>query len=728
VADIVLSGLRQNNLDDVSLRLPKERLIVFTGVSGSGKSSVVFDTIAAESQRQLNETFSSFLRNRLPKSERPRAERLAGLTVAVVVDQRRVGGNARSTVGTMTDVHGLLRLLFSRYGQPSAGPATAYSFNDPQGMCPECEGRGHTLQLDEDELLDRRLSLNEGAITIYPVGSYMWRYYAQSGVFDPDRPLAELSDDELHRLRRGGQGLTAGHGKFEGLLDRFERLYCRRDATSLNDKVRAVVTERPCPSCRGARLNERARASRIDGRNIADHAGMEVTDLLDTLRRLDNPVAAAAADALTRIEAIGLGYLSLDRETRTLSGGEAQRLKTVRHLGSSLTGVTYIFDEPSVGLHPRDVHQLGRLLVELRDKGNTVIVVEHNRDIIELADQIVDMGPGAGAEGGRVVYQGPLDGLGDTPTGRALRQGMTLKPPASVREPHGWLEIEHATLHNLRDLHVRLPLGVLTVVTGVAGSGKSTLTTHVLPAQHPATVLVDQRPISTSLRSTPATYLGVLDRLRAMFARANGVEAKLFSYNSEGACPACGGRGVIRLDLGFMEPVTTECETCRGTRYRPEALRYTVAGRTIADVLAMTADEARAAYDLPGLRDLPELGLGYLTLGQPLTTLSGGELQRLKLARRLRETGNVYVFDEPTTGLHMVDVRRLLELLDRLVDQGNTVIVVEHDLDVVAHADWVVDLGPEAGRGGGTIVFEGTPEDLTDAATHTGKHLAAAVR
>ncbi|GAA4517861.1 MULTISPECIES: excinuclease ABC subunit UvrA [Nonomuraea] len=723
--EIVLTGLRQNNLRDVSLRLPKERLIVFTGVSGSGKSSVVFETIAAESQRQLNETYSAFVRNRLPKHERPRAGRLEGLTAAVVVDQRPVGGNARSTVGTMTEIHPMLRVLFSRRGEPSAGPATAYSFNDPAGMCPECAGLGRKTEVDVGRLVDFDLSLAQGALRPYAVGGYVWSLYAKSGLFDPAKPLRDYTERELGLLLHGSGFKVERDGRahdYEGVITRFDRVHLHRDVESLDQAAREVVRERACPACGGRRLNPAALASRIDGRNLADHCAMEITDLIGVLAETADPVARAAVEALRRVEAIGLGYLSLDRETPTLSGGEAQRLKTVRHLGSGLTGLTYVFDEPSAGLHPRDVHLLGGLLLQLRDKGNTVLVVEHDRDVIALADQVVDLGPGAGADGGRVVYQGPVAGLGDTPTGRALRRARGLKE--RVREPSGWLTIGGARTHNLADVTVRVPLGVLTAVTGVAGSGKSTLMTRELPARHPGTVLVDQSAVHASPRSTLATYLGAMDRLRKLFAAAHGVPAKLFSANSAGACPECGGRGEIRTDLAFMDPVTRVCDACGGTRYNREALSYRLAGRDIAGVLALTAGEAVRDYDLPGLDRLGELGLGHLTLGRSLATLSGGERQRLKLAHRLHESGQVYVFDEPTRGLHPADVDRLLALLDRLVDGGNAVIVVEHDLDVVKHADWVIDLGPEAGRHGGRVVFEGTPAALAQASTHTAKYLA----
>lgn len=707
-----LTGLRQNNLKDVSLSLPKERLTVFTGVSGSGKSSVVFATIAVESQRQLNETYPSFIRNRLPKFERPRAATMAHLTPAVVVDQRRVTGNARSTVGTMTEVLSILRVLFSRYGRPSAGESSAYSFNDPSGMCQECDGLGRTVRADPSRMVNDELSLNDGALMQHAVGTWTWQLYARSGLFDPDKPVKDFTKEERDLLLYGSGFRVprrSGTNAYEGLITRFNRLSLNRD-TDATDKQ--VVVEAPCPECHGARLNPAALASRIGGHNLADYCAMEIGDLIEVLATATNPVAAEAVRALRRIEGIGLGYLSLGRATSTLSGGEAQRLKTVRHLGSSLTGMTYIFDEPSVGLHPADVSRLGELLLELRDKGNTVLVVEHDRDVIALADHVVDMGPGAGAQGGEVVFEGTVTGLtrSGTLTGKRLRKPTGLKP--AYREPTGWLTIKDASTHNLKRVTVDVPTGVLTAVTGVAGSGKSTLVSQ-LP---PGALFVDQTPIGASIRATTATYLNLMDPIRRRFARANGVEAALFSHNSKGACPVCEGRGEIEIDLAFMDPVTTTCEACGGTRYSAEALSYTLDGRTIADVLAMTADE----YGVPVLS---ELGLGHLTLGRALSTLSGGERQRLKLAHRLRESGNVYVFDEPTTGLHMADVDTLLALLDRLVDGGNTVIAVEHDLDVVKHADWVIDLGPGAGKRGGEVVFEGTPAALAEASTQTAKYL-----
>ncbi|WP_369194882.1 ATP-binding cassette domain-containing protein [Streptomyces djakartensis] len=746
---ITLTAARENNLKDVTLRIPKGRLTVFTGVSGSGKSSVVFDTIAVESQRQLNETYPWFVRNRLPKFERPHADGLADLTPAIVVDQRPVGGHSRSTVGTMTDVYSVIRVLFSRHGTPSAGPATAYSFNDPSGMCPECDGLGRTVRPDWDRILDPGRSLAGGAVRFPPFAAGTWQgqTYTSSTELDPDKPVGRFTAAEREFLMRGRPGskvTVSGSGgtwttDYEGLADRFERLYLKRDLSAMSQKTRDLVreflVEGVCPVCRGARLNAAALATRIGGRSIADCTRMQVTDLITVLKEIDDPVArpiaSAAVAALERIEAIGLGYLSLDRETATLSGGEGQRLKTVRHLGSSLTGMTYIFDEPSVGLHPRDVGRLGELLLRLRDKGNTVLVVEHDPDVIALADHVVDMGPGAGAEGGTVVFEGTPARLAasGTLTGRCLRARTTVKD--EVRRPAGELWVKGAGRHNLRDVTVRFPAGVLTAVTGVAGSGKSTLLGE-FTAAHEEAVVVDQSSIGISGRSTPATYLGIMDTVRRIFARGTGAEAGLFSFNSAGACGTCEGRGVIHTDLAFMDPVTTTCQDCEGRRFKEEVLALTVRGRSVADVLGMTAEEALAFFEDAGvrrrLRALRDVGLTYLTLGQPLSTLSGGERQRIKLATRLHRTGAVYVLDEPTTGLHMADVAGLIALLERLVDAGNTVVVVEHNLDVVARADWVIDLGPDGGRDGGEVVFEGTPRDLLDAqGSFTAEHLRRAV-
>ncbi|MFC3997497.1 ATP-binding cassette domain-containing protein [Nocardiopsis sediminis] len=747
---IVITGARENNLRDVCLRIPKEKIVVFTGVSGSGKSSLVFDTVAVESQRQLNETFTWFIRNRMPKHEKPDADAIENLSAAIVVDQKPIGGNSRSTVGTMTDIYALIRLLFSRHGTPSAGGATAYSFNDPAGMCTACDGLGRTNRIDLDALLDTRLSLNGGAIRFHPfaVGGWQWRTYAGCDRFDADKPLADYTDEEWHTLLHGKGFIVEitterHHSKidFEGIVPRFTRLYLNRDLSTLGDKTRTaverVVAPAPCRDCGGARLNPAALATRINGRSIADYSAMEVTDLLAELDRIDAPVAApivaAASTALRRVERIGLGYLSLDRETATLSGGESQRLKMVRHLGSALTGMTYVFDEPSVGLHPRDVHRLNDLLAELRDKGNTVLVVEHDRDVIAVADHVIDIGPGAGADGGRIVYEGTFAGLAAaaTPTGAALRAVSGVKSP--VRTPTGWYTLAGADRHNLKDITVRFPTGVLTAVTGVAGSGKSTLVSDVFVGEHPDAVVVDQSAIGASARSCPATYLGIMDEIRRIFAKENGVDAGLFSFNSRGACAQCQGRGVIYVDLAYMDPVTMTCGECGGRRFKEAVLRHTVGGWSVADVLDATAGQVRDLFPQPrirrGLDALGDVGLGYLSLGQPLSSLSGGERQRIKLATELHATGGVYVLDEPTTGLHMADIGTLVALLDRLVDAGNTVVVIEHDLDVVKRADWVIDLGPDGGRNGGEVVFEGTPAQLLgDAGSLTAEYLRRDIR
>ncbi|WP_324192276.1 excinuclease ABC subunit UvrA [Nocardia brasiliensis] len=736
---IQIVGARENNLRNVSLAIPKGKLVVFTGVSGSGKSSIVFGTVAVESQRQLNETFTWFIRNRLPKYERPEADLIDNLAPAVVIDQKPIGGNSRSTVGTMTDIQSIIRVLFSRHGVPSAGEASRYSFNDPLGMCPECGGLGHVVRADLDKLLDTGKSLNEGAITFGPfaIGTFQWQLYAQSGLFDPDKPLRDYTAEEWQLFLRGNgfrvprpnKTGSLGSNAYEGLLERLDRLYIKRDLSSLSEKnraaARAVVTEEICPDCHGARLNAAALATEINGLNIADYGELEVSDLIGVLGGIDDRVAAPIAESaiarLRRIEEVGLGYLSLGRETSTLSGGEAQRLKVVRHLGSSLTGMTYIFDEPSVGMHPRDVGRLNSLLIQLRDKGNTVLVVEHSPDVIAVADHVVDMGPGAGGHGGQVVFEGSLEKLraSGTSTGERLRRVRPVKDRA--RRPTGWLTVAEVDRYNLKNVTARFPTGVLTAVTGVAGSGKSTLVSGAFLAAHPGAIAVNQSAIHASRRSSPATYIGIMEPLRQAFARAHNVKPGLFSFNSDGACAECGGAGVIFTDLAYMDPITTVCQTCHGRRYRPDVLGYTVRGISIADVLEMTAEQALDFWDghgdskiRPPLRALNEVGLGYLTLGRSLSSLSGGERQRIKLADHLHRSGGIYVLDEPTTGLHMADVDTLLALLDRLVDAGNTVIVIEHDLDVVKRADWVIDLGPDGGKHGGEIVFTGTPAALLD--------------
>ncbi|MET9524720.1 excinuclease ABC subunit UvrA [Streptomyces coeruleorubidus] len=773
---IRVHGARENNLKDVSIEIPKRRLTVFTGVSGSGKSSLVFDTIAAESQRLINETYSAFLQGFMPNRARPEVDVLDGLTTAIAVDQQRMGGDPRSTVGTATDANAMLRILFSRLGKPHIGPPSAYSFNTASvrasgaitvergaktkaqkatfertgGMCNRCEGRGKVSDIDLTQLYDDSKSLSEGAFTIPGWKSdSQWtvQLYAQSGFVDPDKPIREYTKKELHaflygepvKIKVNGINLT-----YEGLIPKIQKSFLSKDKEAMQPHIRAfverAVTFTVCPECDGTRLSEGARSSKIDNVSIADACAMEIRDLAEWVRKLSEPSVAplltALQGTLDSFVEIGLGYLSLDRPAGTLSGGEAQRVKMIRHLGSSLTDVTYVFDEPTIGLHPHDIQRMNDLLLRLRDKGNTVLVVEHKPEAIAIADHVVDLGPGAGTAGGTVCFEGTVEGLraADTVTGRHLDDRATLKE--TVRKATGALEIRGASANNLRNVDVDIPLGVLTVVTGVAGSGKSSLLHGSIPSDA-GVVSVDQSPIKGSRRSNPATYTGLLDPIRKAFAKVNGVKPALFSANSEGACPTCNGAGVIYLDLGMMAGVDTPCEDCEGKRFQASVLEYHLGGRDISEVLAMSVAEAEeffgdgeartpAAHKI--LERLADVGLGYLTLGQPLTTLSGGERQRLKLATHMAEKGGVYVLDEPTTGLHLADVEQLLGLLDRLVDSGKSVVVIEHHQAVMAHADWIIDLGPGAGHDGGRIVFEGTPADLVAArSTLTGEHLAAYV-
>ncbi|HEY6279704.1 MAG TPA: excinuclease ABC subunit UvrA [Streptosporangiaceae bacterium] len=772
---IRVHGARENNLKDVSVEIPKRRLTVFTGVSGSGKSSLVFDTIAAESQRLINETYSAFVQGFMPTLARPEVDVLEGLTTAIIVDQQRMGADPRSTVGTATDANAMLRILFSRLGKPHIGSPKAFSFNVASisgagavkferggktvkerrsfsitgGMCPRCEGRGTVTDLDLSQLYDDGKSLNEGALTIpgYTGGGWSSRLYIESGFYDPDKPIRNFTKTELHdflhhepvRMKIAGINQT-----YEGLILRIQRSMLSKDREGMQPHIRAfvdrAVTFTTCPECGGTRLTEAARSSRIGGISIADACAMQISDLAEWVRGLDEPSVAPLLATLQQIldsfAEIGLGYLSLERPSGTLSGGEAQRVKMIRHLGSALTDVTYVFDEPTIGLHPHDVQRMNDLLLRLRDKGNTVLVVEHEPETIEVADHVVDLGPGAGTAGGSVCFEGTVAGLraSGTITGRHLGDRAALKE--KVRTPVGRLEIRGATTHNLRDVNVDIPLGVLAVITGVAGSGKSSLVHGSIPAGADV-VPIGQGAIRGSRRSNPATYTGLLDPIRTAFAKANGVKPALFSANSEGACPNCNGAGVIYTDLAMMAGVATTCEECEGKRFDASVLEYHLAGRDISEVLAMPVTEAveffgtgeartPAAHAILGR--LADVGLGYLSLGQPLTTLSGGELQRLKLATHMAEKGGVYVLDEPTTGLHLADVEHLLGLLDRLVDSGKSVIVIEHHQAVMAHADWIIDLGPGAGHDGGLIVFEGTPADLVAArSTLTGEHLAAYV-
>jgi excinuclease UvrABC ATPase subunit len=738
---IAVRGARENNLKDISVDIPKRQLVVFTGVSGSGKSSLVFGTVAAESQRLINETYTAFLQNFMPAQARPDVDTLSGLTAAILVDQERMGSNSRSTVGTATDAYAMLRMLFSRLGHPHAGGAGAFSFNLPEGMCPTCEGTGRESAIDVDALVDRDRSLNEGAITVpnFTTNTWYWRLFAESGFLDPDKRLRDYTEQEwadfLHKPATKVKH-TGFNATYEGLVVKVKRIFLDRASEIKQPHIKAfverAVTFAPCSECGGTRLAAPARAARINGTSIAECTAMQVSDLLGWLDGVtDGAVAPLVANLKHTLESfaeIGLGYLSLDREPGTLSGGEAQRTKMVRHLGSPLSDVTYVFDEPTVGLHPHDIQRMNGLLMSLRDKGNTVLVVEHKPEVITVADHVVDLGPGAGTAGGSIEYAGDVAGLraSRTLTGEHLDRRPSLR--STVRPATGSLPIRGATLHNLREVSVDVPTGVLCVVTGVAGSGKSSLIHGYLP-RHPGVTVVDQTAIKGSRRSNPATYTGLADGIRAAFAKANGVKPALFSANSEGACPTCRGLGVVYLDLGFLVGIPTTCEDCEGRRFTDEVLGYRLRGKNISEVLAMQAEEARTF--LPGrhpvLDRLLDVGLGYLTLGQPLTTLSGGERQRLKLAIHMAEPAAVYVLDEPTSGLHMADVDMLLGLLDRLVESGNTVVVIEHHLAVVAHADWVIDMGPGAGHDGGRIVFEGTPAELSASGTLTGDHLAGYV-
>ncbi|WP_027343962.1 ATP-binding cassette domain-containing protein [Hamadaea tsunoensis] len=737
---IEVRGARENNLQDVSLDIPKRRLTVFTGVSGSGKSSLVFGTIAAESQRLINETYTAFVQLFMPNIPRPDVEELRNLSAAIVVDQERMGANARSTVGTATDAYTMLRIIFSRLGAPAAGTQRAFSFNDPAGMCPKCEGLGRVSALDEDALVDREKSLNEGAILApsFQVDSWYWQSFAESGFLDPDKKLKDYTEQEwadfMHKpptkVKTKGINTT-----YEGLAVKVQRVFLSKDKEPSQAHVKAfierVATFATCPACGGTRLNPAALASKIGGYSIADCSAMQISDLAEVVRSIDGPgvrpLVATLLETLDSLVEIGLGYLSLDRESGTLSGGEAQRVKMVRHLGSSLTDVTYIFDEPTVGLHPHDIRRMNDLLIRLRDKGNTVLVVEHKPETIVIADHVVDLGPGAGRDGGRICYTGDLAGLRESGTLTGRHLGYKARLRDRPRTPSGQIEIRGAKLHNLRGVDVDVPLGVLTVVTGVAGSGKSSLIHGCLPARDDL-VVADQSAIRGSRRSNPATYTGLLDPIRTLFAKANGVKPALFSANSAGACPVCKGIGLTFTDLAMMASVATVCEECEGKRFTAEVLAYRLRGKNIADVLAMPVAEAREFFTEKAARSildrLADVGLGYISLGQPLTTLSGGERQRIKLAINMAAKAAVYVLDEPTTGLHLADVEQLLTLLDRLVDAGNTVIVIEHHQAVMAHADWIIDLGPGAGHDGGTVVFSGTPRALLDSAKSlTAEHL-----
>jgi excinuclease UvrABC ATPase subunit len=740
---IEIRGARENNLKNVSLRIPKRKVTIFTGVSGSGKSSIVFDTIANESQRLLSENFSMFLRNFMPRYPQPDADALENLSMAVVVDQKRLGGGSHSTVGTVTDITTILRLLFSRVGKPHIGNASMFSFNDPAGRCPECEGMGRKVGPVIDKMLDMSKSLNEGAIVVPLFGTHV---FAASGFFDNDKKLRDYTPEEMQLLLHGEErkfktqiGGTMMNATYFGLLDKFIDTYIRIDLRTRPERTQKAIEPfialGPCLLCHGARLSQAALGCKISGYNIAQLSSMEVSELINVIKAIkkDSVATGILKTVIARLQNIidiGLGYLSLDRETDTLSGGESARLKLVKHLNGSLVDVAYIFDEPSVGLHPHDIHLLNELLQKLRDKGNTILVVEHDPDVIKIGDHIVDVGPHAGTHGGEIVFEGSFADLlhADTLTGKYLTRRLPIKE--SFRSPAGQLPIKHARVNNLQNVTVNIPVGVLTVVTGVAGSGKSSLINEAFVTAHPDAIVVDQSAVGVSTRSNPATYTGIMDDVRKAFAAANKVNAALFSFNSKGACENCQGLGVIYVDLTFLESVKLPCEVCEGRRFKDEVLAYKLGGKSISDVLEMTVDQALEFFDnkevRPKLQAMSDVGLSYIRLGQPLSTLSGGECQRIKLASELHKKGSIYVMDEPTTSLHMSDIEHLLTIFNRLVDTGNTVIIIEHNQDVIRNADWVIDMGPEGGSKGGTVVFEGTPKQLLKAKDSlTGKHLRA---
>jgi excinuclease UvrABC ATPase subunit len=728
---IEIKGARENNLKNVSLQIPKRKITIFTGVSGSGKSSIVFDTIATEAQRQLYENFSMFIRSFLPRYPEPDADSIENLSMAIIVDQKRMGGGSTSTMGTITDIYSVLRLLFSRVGHPQLPGSNYFSFNDPAGMCPECNGIGKKLTIKSDGFWDLDKSLDDGAITVPLWAKWETNMYRASGFFDNAKKLRDYSDEEMDLLLHGkdrkfkfqiGEGTM--NATYMGILEKLTQAYIKRDLKTLSARTQKQVApyleQGICPTCHGDRLNQESLAVRINGMGIAEMSGMQVSDLMVILKKVTDPVAKSMVETLIErlqhLVDIGLGYLSLNRETDTLSGGESQRIKMVKHLSSSLVDVTYIFDEPSVGLHPRDVHRLNDLLRKLRDKGNTVIVVEHDPDVIKVADHVVDVGPKAGVRGGEIMFEGDYRGLLDsgTLTGTHLQNTLPIKP--EFRTAKGKLSIANAKVNNLKDVSVDIPTGIMTAVTGVAGSGKSSLIHKVFLKQHPDAIVIDQSAVGANRRSNPATYTGIMDDVRKAFAAANKVDAGLFSFNSKGACPNCQGAGVIYTDLAYLDGVKTPCEVCHGKRFKQEVLELHLNGKDISQVLEMTVDEALEYFEqkeiVRKLQAMTDVGIGYLTLGQPLNTLSGGECQRIKLASELHKKGSVYVMDEPTTGLHMSDITHLLEIMNRLVDAGNTVIVIEHNLDVIRNSDWIIDMGPEGGHDGGEVMFEGTPAEL----------------
>ena len=743
MADIIVQGLTQNNLKHVSFRIPKEKITVFTGVSGSGKSSIVFDTIAAESQRQMNATYPAFVRSRLPKYPKPAVERIDHLTASVVVDQSPLGGNARSTVGTISGLYSSLRLLFSRIGSPYVGTASYFSFNDPNGMCRTCSGIGKITQVDIEAILDRDKSWNEGCVkdSLYSPGTWYWKQYAKSGLFDLDKPLKEYSDEEYNLLLYGSRnGMDKPENpKVTGIYHKYTKTLLNRDISNKSrhtqEKSQNLIAETVCTECHGQRLNQEALSCKINGCSIADLCGMELTQLREVLLQITDKtvdvLVQTLIEGLDRMIEIGLPYLHLNRDTPSLSGGEAQRLKLVRYMGSSLTGLTYIFDEPSAGMHPRDVYRMNSLLKQLRDKGNTVLVVEHDKDVISIADYVIDVGPQAGQNGGEIVFAGTYPELlrSGSLTGNAMMETLPVK--MEPRKRTGSLPVRGACLHNLKNVDADIPLGIMTVVTGVAGSGKSTLISQVFARQYESDiVMVDQGPITATNRSTPASYLGFFDEIRKLLARESGKPDGLFSFNSTGACPVCGGKGVIVTELAYMDPIVTECEACFGMRYNEEALACTYKGKNIVELLGMTASQAMDLFEDAKIRKhlkvMQQVGLSYLTLGQPLSTLSGGERQRIKLAKNLGKKGSIIVMDEPTTGLHASDIQNLLKLFDLIVSRGNSLVVIEHNLDVIKQADWIIDIGPDGGKNGGEVVFEGTPMDMIRSAeTLTAKCLRA---
>jgi excinuclease UvrABC ATPase subunit len=733
---IEIRGARENNLKNVSLKIPKRKITIFTGVSGSGKSSIVFDTIATESQRLLNENFSMFVRNFLPKYSQPDADSIENLSMSIVVDQKRMGGGSHSTVGTITDINTILRMMFSRIGQPHVGPTNVFGFNDPQGMCPNCNGLGRKLDVDLDRFLDKSKSLNEGAILFpeYAVDSWGWSNVINTKLFDPNKKISKYTQKELNDLLysepikvKTKVGAKDFNMTYEGIVNRFTNKYIKRDLKTMSERtqkaVEAYMTMGPCSECKGTRLNKTILKCKINGYNIADLTGMEIPELIEAVKKIKvpaaEPIVKALVERLQNLVDIGLEYLSLSRETDTLSGGESQRVKVVKHLGSSLSDVIYIFDEPSVGLHPRDVHRMNELLQKLRDKGNTVIVVEHDPDVIKVADHVVDVGPLAGPGGGKIVYEGSYANLlkANTITGKHMQHSVPIKD--SFRTPTGKLPIKNAKVNNLQNVSVNIPSGVLTVVTGVAGSGKSSLINEVFQYQHPDAIVIDQSAVGVNIRSNPATYTGILDDVRRAFASANKVQPALFSFNSKGACENCQGLGVVYTELSFFDSVKSPCEVCEGKRFKDEVLKYKLNGKNISEVLSMNVQQALEYFELPEvkkkLQAMSDVGLDYLGLGQPLSTLSGGECQRIKLASELHKQGSIYIMDEPTTGLHTSDIGHLMQVINRLVDTGNTVVIIEHNLHVIKNADWIIDMGPEGGTKGGKVMFEGTPKQLLTA-------------